>query len=89
MEVAEVAWDQESHDLAAAIRKHLVAAGEAVEHEMDVAWGFSFVDQVFSRPDPARMTNDPFKPHAVFAGKIGSTFELGDQRIGHDPALSP
>jgi len=49
VEVTEVARHQERHDLALAVRKHLVAAGEAIHDKMHVARGVALTDQVRSR----------------------------------------
>ncbi len=82
--VAEIPGQEIGNDLPAAVLQHLVAAGPAVEHEVDVSGPVAFADDVLARLQRPHPAADHLIDHpAVVGGQPRISLEPQDKRIEH------
>ena len=83
VEVADVARDEEGHDLALPVGKRLVAAGEALEDQVHLVRPVALADEVLARADLAHVGDRLLDGAPVVLGQLGAAGELPDQRVEH------
>jgi hypothetical protein len=76
IEVADVAGEEEGHDLPPPVRQLLVAAGPAVEDQEDALRRFALADEVAARGDfPLALPGQPVDGRTVILGELRISFE--------------
>ena len=75
VEVAEIAGNEESDDLTAAIGKRLVPACPAVDHQVDVLRLLSLADQIAARRNHAGNLAELCQCSLVVGGQAREGFE--------------
>lgn len=83
MQVAEVPGQEECHGPAVAVPKHLVAAGDAAQHEVHVVGPVALPDQVLARFDLPSESAYLLELGAVLIAEMGTVQELKNERIGY------
>jgi hypothetical protein len=90
LDVAEVAWDQQRHELSVAGRQRLRTRREAGEHEMDVPHLVPLRDDHLARREGlGGERQQPVQLLALGLVEANELFELHRKRVGHSDSDTP
>jgi hypothetical protein len=81
LEVRDLAFDVEGHDLPSSVIRHLVAAGVALEEQAALGGPITFTHDVLIGPDLLSMHRQMKNSRPLFRREIGDALQPSDQRV--------